>query len=79
MLGIRRYFEWLKKGKDRLPHFTKRQDGKLLLLAGLYDSVLLEGKSSVTPRDAHRLNISFRPDRNALLIHYRNDERKQGV
>lgn len=53
MVGPHRYFEWLKKGKDRLPHFTKRQDGKLLLLAGLYDSVFLEGMSFVSPRDAH--------------------------
>lgn len=37
------YFEWLTKGKDKLPHFTKRKDGKLLLMAGLYDSVVLEG------------------------------------
>lgn len=40
-----RYYEWLKKGKDRLPHFTKRGDGKLLLLAGLYDCVTLEGQT----------------------------------
>ena len=38
-----RYYEWLKKGKERVPHFTKRKDGKPLLLAGLYDSVVLEG------------------------------------
>jgi len=37
------YYEWLKKGKDRWPHFTQRQDGKLMLLAGLYDCVTLEG------------------------------------
>lgn len=39
------YYEWLKKGKDRWPHFTKRQDGRLMLLAGLYDCVTLEGES----------------------------------
>lgn len=37
------YYEWLKKGKERLPHFTKRNDGKLMLLAGMYDCVTLEG------------------------------------
>lgn len=37
------YYEWLKKGKERLPHFTKRRDGHLMLLAGLYDRVVLEG------------------------------------
>lgn len=38
-----RYYEWLKKGKERLPHFTKHADGRLMLLAGLWDSVVLEG------------------------------------
>jgi putative SOS response-associated peptidase YedK len=40
-----RYYEWLTKGKDKLPHFIKRQDGSLLLMAGLYDCVVLEGMS----------------------------------
>lgn len=38
------YYEWLKKGKDRLPHFTKHKSGNIMLLAGLYDSVTLEGQ-----------------------------------
>jgi putative SOS response-associated peptidase YedK len=42
----RRYYEWLKKGKDRLPHFTKHKDGdKLMLLAGLYDCAFLDGST----------------------------------
>lgn len=41
----RRYYEWLKKGKERLPHFTRPKDGtKLMLLAGLWDCVTLEGQ-----------------------------------
>jgi len=39
------YYEWLKKGKDRLPHFTKHKNGNMMLLAGLYDTVILEGQS----------------------------------
>jgi len=42
------YYEWLKKGKDRLPHFVKHKDGeqgKLMLLAGLYDCTVLEGST----------------------------------
>ena len=35
----------MKKGKERLPYFTKHQDGRLMLLAGLYDRALLEGMS----------------------------------
>lgn len=40
-----RYYEWLTKGKEKIPHFFKHDDGKLMLFAGLYDSVLLEGAS----------------------------------
>lgn len=41
-IALRRYYEWLQKGKQRLPHFTRRKDGKLMLLAGMYDKALLE-------------------------------------
>jgi putative SOS response-associated peptidase YedK len=41
-----RYYEWLSKGKDKLPHFTKHKDGRLMLMAGLYDCVILEGSYS---------------------------------
>ena len=37
------YFEWLKKGKERLPHFTKHKNGRLMLLAGLYDRAMVDG------------------------------------
>lgn len=37
------YFEWLKKGKDRIPHFIKHKNGKLMLFAGLYDCARLQG------------------------------------
>jgi len=40
------YYEWLKKDKDRFPHFTKHKDGnKLMFLAGLYDCAFLEGST----------------------------------
>lgn len=41
-----RYYEWLKKGKERIPYFTKREDGRLMLLAGMYDVAHLDGLSS---------------------------------
>ena len=52
--GGHRYYEWLKKGKERLPHFTKHSDGRLMLLAGLWDCVVLEGKST-----SHTLTVSL--------------------
>ncbi|KAF8064129.1 hypothetical protein FPV67DRAFT_1419759 [Lyophyllum atratum] len=39
------YYEWLTKGKDKLPHFTKHRDGRVMLMAGLYDRVVLEGQT----------------------------------
>jgi putative SOS response-associated peptidase YedK len=39
------FYEWLKKGKDKIPHFTKRKDGQLMCFAGLWDCVKYEGKS----------------------------------
>ncbi|KAA1101875.1 hypothetical protein PGT21_032053 [Puccinia graminis f. sp. tritici] len=37
------FFEWLNKGKDKIPHFTKRTGGELMCLAGLWDSVTYKG------------------------------------
>ncbi|KAI9889223.1 MAG: hypothetical protein M1814_005672 [Vezdaea aestivalis] len=39
------FYEWLKKngGRERIPHFVKRKDGKLMCFAGLWDMVKYEG------------------------------------
>ncbi|TGO34914.1 hypothetical protein BHYA_0177g00210 [Botrytis hyacinthi] len=37
------FYEWLKKGKDKVPHYIKRKDGQLLCMAGLWDVVQYEG------------------------------------
>lgn len=37
IVAVLRFYEWLKKGKDKLPHFCKPADGKLLIMAGLWD------------------------------------------
>ncbi|KAJ7281770.1 hypothetical protein C8J57DRAFT_1298513 [Mycena rebaudengoi] len=39
------YYEWLTKGKNKLPHFIKPKDGRLMLMAGLWDSVVLQGET----------------------------------
>jgi putative SOS response-associated peptidase YedK len=41
---LNRYYEWLKKGTQRIPHFTRHKDQRLMLFAGLYDTVTLEGE-----------------------------------
>jgi putative SOS response-associated peptidase YedK len=37
------FYEWLKKGKEKIPHYVKRKDGQLMCLAGLWDCVQYEG------------------------------------
>ncbi|KAI0096135.1 hypothetical protein GGR51DRAFT_544162 [Nemania sp. FL0031] len=38
------FYEWLKKdgGREKLPHYVKRKDGKLMCFAGLWDVVQYE-------------------------------------
>lgn len=36
------FYEWLKSGKEKVPHFVKRKDGKLMCFAGLWDCVQYE-------------------------------------
>ncbi|KAK3295052.1 uncharacterized protein B0H64DRAFT_325168 [Chaetomium fimeti] len=45
------FYEWLKTGsggggatKDRVPHYVKRKDGRLMFFAGLWDCVRYEGE-----------------------------------
>lgn len=38
------FYEWLKTGKEKMPHFVKRKDGRLMCFAGLWDCVQYEGK-----------------------------------
>ena len=69
-----RYYEWLKKGKDRIPHFTKHsQPGKLMLLAGLYDRVVLPGATkplytfTIVTTDANR-DFRWLHDRQPVIL-----------
>ncbi|KAJ2903546.1 uncharacterized protein MKZ38_009671 [Zalerion maritima] len=39
------FYEWLQKSpKEKVPHFVKRKDGKLMCMAGLWDCVRFEGE-----------------------------------
>ena len=40
------FYEWLNKGKQKVPHYIKRKDGQLMCAAGLWDCVQYEGKLS---------------------------------
>ncbi|GKU01554.1 unnamed protein product [Fusarium langsethiae] len=37
------FYEWIKSGKDKLPHYVKRKDDRLMYFAGLWDCVQFEG------------------------------------
>ncbi|APA07598.1 hypothetical protein sscle_03g023680 [Sclerotinia sclerotiorum 1980 UF-70] len=37
------FYEWLKKGKEKVPHYIKGKDGQLMCMAGLWDVVQYEG------------------------------------
>lgn len=62
------FYEWLKKGKDKVPHFVKRKDGKLMCFAGLWDCVQYEGLSPkyaqemlLTPSQVPTKSITLTP------------------
>lgn len=42
------FYEWLKKDgvKEKIPHYVKRKDGKLMCMAGLWDVVQYDGEFS---------------------------------
>ncbi|KAG0297689.1 hypothetical protein BGZ98_000481 [Dissophora globulifera] len=37
------FYEWRRRGKERVPFYTKRRDGKLMLMAAIYDVANLQG------------------------------------
>ncbi|KAF8531689.1 hypothetical protein BDD12DRAFT_902822 [Trichophaea hybrida] len=41
------FYEWLNKGSQKVPHYTKRADGQLMFFAGLWDCVQYEGSEKV--------------------------------
>ncbi|KAI0656333.1 hypothetical protein C8Q70DRAFT_921747 [Cubamyces menziesii] len=67
------YYEWLKKGKERLPHFTRHKDGKLMLLAGLWDCTVLAGTTeplwtfTIVTTDASK-KFSWLHDRQPVIL-----------
>jgi putative SOS response-associated peptidase YedK len=48
------FYEWLKKGSQKMPHFTKRKDGQLMCLAGLWDMVQFEGEWAASSVREHK-------------------------
>ncbi|KAJ7216202.1 hypothetical protein B0H12DRAFT_992514, partial [Mycena haematopus] len=68
------YYEWLTKGKNKLPHFVKPKDGRLMLMAGLYDSVVLHGETETLwtftiVTTAANSSFSWLHERQPVILH----------
>jgi putative SOS response-associated peptidase YedK len=72
-----RYFEWLKKGNNKIPHFVKHQSGRLMLFAGLYDCANLEGLV-LTNMFCSSIHMAFsRSGETSVVVLHRNNFREQ--
>ncbi|KAF2216021.1 hypothetical protein CERZMDRAFT_35311 [Cercospora zeae-maydis SCOH1-5] len=77
------FYEWLKKnnGKEKIPHFTKRKDGRLMCLAGLWDMVQYEGSDeklytyTIITTDSNT-QLRFLHDRMPVIFEPGSDELK---
>ncbi|KLU83676.1 hypothetical protein MAPG_02727 [Magnaporthiopsis poae ATCC 64411] len=67
------FYEWLKVGKERVPYYTRRKDGKLLCMAGLWDCVQYEGDQhktytySIITTDSNK-QLKFLHDRMPVIL-----------
>ena len=69
------FYEWLKKngGKEKIPHFIKRKDGKLMCMAGLWDCVQYEGSDeklysyTIITTDSNK-QLNFLHDRMPVIL-----------
>ncbi|KAF8937661.1 hypothetical protein BGZ58_002362 [Dissophora ornata] len=41
--GKAMFYEWRRRGKERVPFYTKRRDGNLMLMAAIYDVAQIQG------------------------------------
>ncbi|KAJ3092084.1 hypothetical protein HK102_010802 [Quaeritorhiza haematococci] len=76
------FFEWLKQDKkkfggvERQPYYMEREDGKLLMFAGLYDCAVLDGKpvysyTIITTNSSESLR--FLHDRMPVILNSKED------
>ncbi|KAG6820538.1 hypothetical protein H0H93_015709 [Arthromyces matolae] len=67
------YYEWLTKGKEKLPHFTRHRNGAVMIMAALYDTVILEGQTtplwtfSIVTTDSNK-DFSWLHDRQPVIL-----------
>ncbi|KAG4426517.1 hypothetical protein IFR04_000399 [Cadophora malorum] len=73
------FYEWLKKGKEKVPHFVKRKDGQLMCVAGLWDCVQYEGSDekhytyTIITTDSNK-QLKFLHDRMPVILENGSEE-----
>ncbi|KAH6667007.1 hypothetical protein F5X68DRAFT_225267 [Plectosphaerella plurivora] len=73
------FYEWLRSGKSRIPHYVKRKDGKLMCLAGLWDCVEYDGSDTkhytytVITTDSNQ-QLKFLHDRMPVILDAGSDD-----
>ncbi|RYP14153.1 hypothetical protein DL765_006561 [Monosporascus sp. GIB2] len=76
------FYEWLKKdgGREKIPHFVKRKDGKLMCFAGLWDVVQYEGDDESRKNYTYTIittesnnQLSFLHDRMPVILENGSD------
>ncbi|KAJ3564392.1 hypothetical protein NPX13_g7859 [Xylaria arbuscula] len=72
---VQGFYEWLKKdgGREKMPHYVKRKDGKLMCLAGLWDVVQYENDEkklytyTIITTDSNK-QLNFLHDRMPVIL-----------
>ncbi|KAI0502846.1 hypothetical protein F5B22DRAFT_631775 [Xylaria bambusicola] len=72
---VQGFYEWLKKdgGREKMPHYVKRKDGKLMCLAGLWDVVQYENDDeklytyTIITTDSNK-QLNFLHDRMPVIL-----------
>ncbi|KAH7351026.1 hypothetical protein BKA65DRAFT_249720 [Rhexocercosporidium sp. MPI-PUGE-AT-0058] len=73
------FYEWLKKGKEKVPHYIKRKDGQLMCVAGLWDCVQYEGSDdkhytyTIVTTDSNK-QLKFLHDRMPVVFENGSEE-----
>ncbi|KAI0974097.1 hypothetical protein F4678DRAFT_399129 [Xylaria arbuscula] len=75
IVTVQGFYEWLKKdgGREKMPHYVKRKDGKMMLLAGLWDVVQYENDEekyytyTIITTDSNK-QLNFLHDRMPVIL-----------
>ncbi|KAK2062150.1 DUF159 domain protein [Colletotrichum caudatum] len=75
------FYEWLKNGKEKMPHFVRRKDGRLMCFAGLWDCVKYENSDdkrytyTIITTDSNK-QLKFLHDRMPVILNLGSQEIK---